>query len=497
MTITDGVCMEAEGGGLVAEYRYRRLATELESKIKGGQYTAGERLPSLRDLHRRTGLSVTTAAQAYMELEARGLVEAREKSGFFVRPLLRTALPTPHIGEQAVLRPRKALVHPLAESILSAIGDTKMIPFGAALPDCRLLPSRQLAASARRFTADYFAGGGLNYGPLDGVPELKRQIAARSIGGSNSGGVDEIVVTNGCMDAIQLCLRAVARPGDIVVTESPTFSCYLQLLEELGLLALEIPTDPDTGIDLGLLEEALFGGVWRRNRVAACLINPSFHNPLGFDMPVNRRAELVEMLAAHDIPLIEDDVYGELFFGTTRPVPLKCFDRKGLVLYCSSFSKTLAPDFRVGWVQPGRFLEQILRLKFNSSITQCKLPQAILANYLENGQYERHLRRLRIALRNQMSNAVQAIARYFPQGTRLTSPEGGYVLWVELPAGVDGVELFRRAKAEGIFIIPGVISSGTGRFAHCIRMSCGAIWSDQLEGGIRRLGSLVDGMLTP
>lgn len=486
--------METKDTGPAAEYRYRRLAAELEGKIKGGQYAAGERLPSLRDLHRRTGLSVTTVAQAYMELEARGLVEAREKSGFFVRPLIKTALPTPHIGEQAVLRPRKMLVHPLAESILSAIGDKTMTPFGAALPDCRLLPSRQLAASARRVAADYFAGGGLNYGPLDGLPELKRQIAARSIGGSNGGGIDEIVVTNGCMDAIQLCLRAVARPGDIVVTESPTFSCYLQLLEELGLLALEIPTDPDTGIDLGLLEEALFGGAWRRNRVVACLLNPSFHNPLGFDMPVDRRAELVEMLAAHDIPLIEDDVYGELFFGATRPVPLKSFDRQGLVLYCSSFSKTLAPDFRVGWVQPGRFREQILRLKFNSSIAQCKLSQTILADFLENGQYERHLRRLRIALRNQMSNAVQAIARYFPQGTRLTSPDGGYVLWVELPAGSDGVELFRRAKAEGISIIPGVISSGTGRFAHCIRMSCGAIWSERMEDGIRRLGLLMDGM---
>jgi DNA-binding transcriptional MocR family regulator len=484
--------METESHGVAASYRYQRLAAELEDKIRKGQFAAGDRLPSLRDLHCRTGLSITTVAQAYMELESRGLVAAREKSGFFVRPQIRTILPAPQTVEQQVLRPRKTLVHPLAESILSAISDKKMVPFGAALPDCRLLPSRQLVASTRTVAARYYSEGGLNYGPPDGVPELKRQIAARSIGGGNGGDLDEIVVTNGCMDAIQLCLRAVARPGDIVVTESPTFSCYLQLLEELGLLALEIPTDPETGIDLNLLEEALFGGAWRRNRVAACLINPSFHNPLGFDMPVNSRAELVEMLAAHDIPLIEDDVYGELYFGSARSVPLKCFDRKGLVLYCSSFSKTLAPDFRVGWVQPGRFREQVLRLKFNSSIAQCKLPQIILADFLENGQYDRHLRRLRVALKNQMSNVVQAIARYFPKGTRLTSPGGGYVVWVELAGGVDGVELFRRAKAEGISIIPGVISSGTGRFAHCIRMSCGTPWNEQLEDGIRRLGLLVD-----
>jgi DNA-binding transcriptional MocR family regulator len=321
-------------------------------------------------------------------------------------------------------------INSLAESILSVINDKEMVPFGAALPACQLLPVRQLASSARTVAGKYFARDGLNYGPSDGVPALKRQIAARSFGMCRGGGAEETIVTNGCMDAIQLCLRAVTQPGDIVITESPTFTCYLQLIEALGLLALEIPTDPNTGIDLNLLEETLFSGSWRRNRVAACLVNPSFHNPLGFDMPPDRRQALVEMLAAHEIPLIEDDVYGELHFSTIRPTPLKWFDTNGLVLYCSSFSKTLAPDFRVGWILPGRFRERILRLKFNASIAQGKLPQLIIADFLETGQYERHLRKLRIALKNQVSNTAQAIARLFPQGTKLTAPSGGYVLWV-------------------------------------------------------------------
>jgi DNA-binding transcriptional MocR family regulator len=473
-----------------AGFRYQQLAAELEEKINGGQYRAGERLPSLRDLHNRTGLSITTVAQAYVELEARGMVEPREKSGYFVRPQLQNLLPPPQVGVQSATRPRKVVINTLAESILSVIHDRETLPFGAALPACQLLPVRQLAASTRAVAGRYFAGDGLNYGPPDGVEPLKRQIAARSVGLGPSAGAESPIVTNGCMDAIQLCLRAVARPGDIVVTESPTFTCYLQLIEELGLLALEIPTDPSTGMDLNLLEEALFNGAWRRNRVAACLFNPSFQNPLGFDMDVRRRAELVELLAAHEIPLIEDDVYGELHFGPVRPTPMKSFDAKGLVLYCSSFSKTLVPDFRVGWIMPGRFRERILRLKFNSSIAQSKLQQLVVADFLETGQYDRHLRRLRAALKNQVSSAAQAIARYFPAGTKLTAPRGGYILWVELAAGVDGVELFHLAKAEKIFVIPGAISSGAGRFKNCVRISCGAPWNDQMEDGMRRLGRL-------
>jgi DNA-binding transcriptional MocR family regulator len=282
----------------------------------------------------------------------------------------------------------------------------------------------------------------------------------------------------------------VAQPGDIIITESPTFTCYLQLIEQLGLMALEIPTDPSVGIDLSLLEEALFNSTWRRNRVAACLLNPTFHNPLGFDMPLKRKQELVELLVAHQIPVIEDDIYGDLHFGPNRPVPLKRFDHTGMVLYCSSFSKTLAPDFRVGWIMPGRYQEQIARLQFNASIARSKLPQLIVADFLEHGNFDRHLRRLRGALSHQLASTARAIGRYFPDGTKLTAPNGGYILWVELDEAIDGMELYQRAKAENIFIIPGVISTSTGRFKNCIRISCGTPWNEAMEQGMERLGGL-------
>ena len=276
-------------------YRYQQLADELEAKIRSGQFRAGERLPSLRGLQSRTGLSISTIAQAYADLEVRGLVEPREKSGYFVRPRLNDLMPSPVGGGYAAGPPQRVKVNTLAESILSVIREKEMVPFGAALPSDQLLPMGELARAARQVVGAYCKGGGLGYGPLDGVAQLKRQIGQRLLGCGLGGEANELIITNGCLDAIQLCLRAVAKPGDIVIIESPTFTCYLQLIEELGLLALEIPADPKTGIDLNLLEEALFNGVWRRNRVAACLLNPSFHNPLGFEMPAEPRQQLVEM----------------------------------------------------------------------------------------------------------------------------------------------------------------------------------------------------------
>ena len=310
---------------------------------------------------------------------------------------------------------------------------------------------------------------------------------AMTIRASSSFSGPVYLVSAGWVAVIHLCLRAVAKPGDTILVESPTFTCYLQLIEDLNMLAFEVPTDPEKGLDLDLVREAV-----NRHAVKACLVCPSFQNPLGFAMPVAAKKELVELLAARDIPIIEDDIYGDLYFGPSRPRTLKSFDEKGLVLYCSSFSKTLAPDLRVGWTLPGRFLKKVKRLKFNTVIASSKFNQLIVADYLHHGGYERHLRRLRHALMNQTGNMALAISREFPPGTRISSPRGGYVLWVELPEGVDGLKLFYEARTNGIFIIPGLICTSTDRYANCIRISCGHPWHERWGAGIKKLGELVD-----
>lgn len=470
-------------------YRYLDLANELESRINKGQYKAGEKLPSLRNLHAQTGLSITTINQAYIEMENRGLIEPREKSGYYVKPLIKDILPLPN-AHKRFGRPRKVSINSLAESIHSSIHDKNVLPFGAALPATRLLPVKQLHQSAKTIIGKYFGGGGLNYGPPEGTPELKRQIANRTIGYGHSVEEEEIIITSGCMDAIQLCLRAISRPGDVIITESPTFTCYLQLIEDLGLLALELPTSPRSGIDLVALEKAL-----QKNKVAGCILNHSFQNPLGFQMSDDSKSQLIDIMIKHQVPIIEDDIYGDLHFGNARPVPLAAYDKKGTVLHCSSFSKSLAPDMRVGWILPGKFKEKISRMKFNSSIAPPKINQLIIADFLKNGHYDRHLRRYRNALKKQVSNAALAIARYFPADTKLTAPDGGYILWAELNKKIDGIELYYKARKDKIFIIPGVISSSTGKYKNCIRINCGHPWDEKMENGIMRLGQIIGQLL--
>lgn len=469
----------------ISEFIYIQLADEIEGKIKDGSYRVGEKLPSLRNLSARSGLSLSTVYQAYIELEKKGVVEVKEKSGFFVKPPLGSVLPLPEFLKHPA-DPRRPSVNVLAESIYKAIGESKMLPLGAALPSHEILPVKQLTNSSRAVAGRYLKEGGIGYGPLTGVPELNRQIRNRAVGHIRDIGVEEIIITNGCMEAIDLSLRAVAGPGDTVVVESPSFGCYLQLIEDLNMLALEAPTDPEQGIDL----ESLFSIV-DTHRVKACLLNSNFQNPLGFEMQKERKKRLVEFLCEKEIPLIEDDIYGDLYFGKSRPATFKSFDRKGLVLYCSSFSKSLAPELRVGWTVPGRFTDNVKRLKFNTSIATSKLNQLIIADFLKNGHHERHLRKFRNALQNQVTNTTLAIKRHFPPDTKVSAPKGGFILWVELGKNIDGVELFYKAKDENIFILPGVLSSATGKFKNCIRMGCGYPWNEKMEEGIKTLGALI------
>ncbi len=478
---------EAPYSQKISGCQYRKLADEIEREIVEGGYRAGDKLPSLREAHSRTGLSITTILRAYAELEDRGVVEPKEKSGFFVKPQICNILPLPGF-ERHESKPRPVEVNALVDAITEIPEDPSMLSLGSAVPAPELLPLRQLAGAAKAASGIYRQHGGIGYGPPDGMPALRRQIARRSLEFEAMAHPEEILITSGCMDAIQLCLRAVAAPGDTVVVESPTFTCYLQLIEDLKMLALEVPADPKSGVDFPSLHKALTD-----HDVKACILNPNFQNPLGFEMSEASKQRVVELMAQRDIPIIEDDIYGELYFGASRPRPLKSFDRRGMVLYCSSFSKSLAPDLRIGWTMPGRFIERVRRLRFNSSIAPPKLNQVIVADYLEGNSYDRHLRKLRGALKHQTLNTALAIARHFPATARISAPGGGLILWVELE--VDGMKVFYEARRKKIFVLPGLISSITDRYRNCIRISCGNPWSERVEQGIQTLGGIVTAMI--
>lgn len=467
------------------EYQYIQLANEIERKIGAGTYIIGEKLPSLRKVKRERGVSISTVYQAYMELENRGVIEAREKSGYFVRPLAKDLLPLPS-SSRAVPRPLKVTVNTLAALLQENTDKPELVPLGAAVPSSDLLPVKQLSRIAREVGASYLMDqGGTGYGSPLGHPDLLRQISRRS--GMLYDGLinEEMIITSGCLHGVDLCLRAVANPGDIILVESPTFLCYLQLVEDLNMRIVEIPADPCRGIHLSQLQKTL-----EEYDIRAAILNSNYPNPLGYDLPACKKKEIVRIFHGRNIPLIEDDIYGDVYFGPSRPSTFKQFDEQGLVLYCSSFSKTVLPDLRVGWVMPGRFTEKVKRLKFNSNISTSKLNQLILAKFLASGAYERQIRKMRNAIKTQVGNMTRTIACTFPQGTKISSPQGGFCLWVELNEQFDSLQLFSQAAAQNISILPGSVCSGSSQYRHCIRLNCGLPWSKAIERSIATLGQI-------
>lgn len=472
--------------------RYEKYADTIAELIRSGVLAPGQRVPSVRYASQTHGISLSTVFQAYYLLERRGLIRARPRSGYFVnaKPLDQTGRTfsepcvDARVGESTDVD-----VSELVFSVLGSIKDPKTMPFGSAFPSPMLFPmqrlSRSLASASRDMDPRMVV---TDMSP--GHPQLLQQIALRYRVGGLMLAMEELLITNGALEALNLCLQAVTEPGDLVAIEAPAFYACLQVLERLKLKAVEIPVHPRDGIDLDILAQSL-----ERHPIKACWCMTSFQNPTGALVPEARKQALVELLRGHQVPLIEDDVYAELYYGPHAPKPAKAFDTEGLVLHCGSFAKSLAPGYRIGWVAAGRYAQKIERLKLMTSLCASMPAQAAIANYLQHGGYDRHLRKLRYALEDQQRAMLGAVARYFPEQTRVSQPVGGYFLWLELPEQVDSLQLFKVALAQGISIAPGPIFSPTRRFGHCIRLNYGGAWNEASDQAMQTLGGLVHSML--
>ena len=467
--------------------RYEQYAQEITALIRAGTLRPGDRLPSVRQACATRKVSPSTVFEAYYRLEARGLIHARARSGYYVNAVAQppqaepgTALPAPQSTAVAISE--------LVFEVLASTRHREVVPLGSAFPSPSLFPLDQLA---RRLTPAMrqLAPQRMVEDLTLGNERLRRQIGLRY---ATEGAVvvaDEVVITHGAMEALNLCLQAVTQPGDVVAVESPTFYSALQALERLQLRAVEVATHPRDGVDLDSLAQVL-----QRHPVKACWFMPNFQNPLGSLMPERRKQALVDLLATHQVPLIEDDVYGELYFGLSRPLPAKAYDRQGLVMHCSSFSKCLAPGYRVGWAAAGRFAPQVQRLKLMTTLATAIPSQLAISDYLHRGGYERHLRQLRQTLEAQQASALRVIAQHFPPGTRVTRPEGGYFLWLELPRQVDALQLHRLSLAQHISIAPGHLFSADQRFSHCLRINYGYPGDERLEEALKTVGQLACGL---
>jgi DNA-binding transcriptional MocR family regulator len=470
------------------DHLYIQVADGLEKMISEEVLKIGDKLPSVRALSDDYGISMGTAFQAYYHLEGRGLIESRPKSGYYVR------FNHKHFPELPNLVKAEAVSHDVTvkemiASIYTDIAATGITNFALAVPDACLLPAAKLNKSvvyALRNTKDHC----MDYEHTQGNVELRKQITKLAFNWGANVKPDDVIVTSGCLEAISLCLKAVTNPGDTVAIESPTYFGIYQAIESLGLKVVEISTDPTNGVDLDHLQKAI-----KKFSIKACVFIPNYNNPLGSCMPDENKKKLVDIITKHNIPLIEDDIYGELYFGKNRPKNCKYYDTKGLVMYCSSLSKSLSPGYRIGWVIPGKFFEPVKQLKRIQNISGPTLTQAAIAHYLKYGRYEFHLKNLRKALHTQSLRYVQAIIKYFPADTKVSRPHGGFILWLELNKKVNAFKLRNEAMKHNISIVPGKIFSAGNNYSNCIRICFGKPWNDDMDYGLMMLGKLIKKMI--
>jgi DNA-binding transcriptional MocR family regulator len=462
-------------------FLYSAIANNIARLIRSGVLKAGDRLPSVRMLCQEHGISMNTAKRVYQELEGQSLIESKPQSGFFVSWVQPKRLAVP---ETSAPSPMSSSKEPdeLIRKVYGNMGKKELTLFSIGVPADELLPLPGLNKEMIHATRQ-LRGSGTRYEELQGNEKLRRGIAARSFSWGGSLQEDDLVTTAGGMNALSFCMMALGKPGDVIAVESPVYPGILQLAVSLGLKVLELPTHPDTGIVLAALKKAL-------PQIDLCLLVTNFGTPLGSCMPDEHKKEVVELLARHKIPLIEDDLYGDLYFGSQRPACCKAFDKQGTVLWCSSVSKTLAPGYRVGWVAPGRYKERIMKLKLVHAISSPTLTQEAVANFLKSGRYEHHLRKMRQVLQNNYHHYVDTIAEYFPAGTRTSRPQGGLALWVELDKKIDTAELYEIALKHKISIAPGRMFTLQNQFQNCMRLCIGLPWSEDLRQKLKQLGRL-------
>ncbi|HNP35540.1 MAG TPA: PLP-dependent aminotransferase family protein [Woeseiaceae bacterium] len=462
---------------------YQVIFDDFHFAIQSGLYQAGQKLPSVRVTSKRYGVSAPTVLQAYINLESAGLVEARERSGFFV------------IDPSGSPESRADAIEPMPPELGSMVrwifdsADLKnATPIGFDAPSIELFPIRKLnsimAAICRRQDRVVH-----EYSDVSGLAALRQVIARRLLADGCQLSPNELVVTSGGQEALHLCLSAVCQPGDIVVVESPTYYGILLAAEALNLKVIELPSDPRTGLRIDVLSDLLARD---EVKIAAVVAMPNIGSPTGCLMPEHDKRLLVDLCLEKKIPLIEDDTNRELFYEGTRPTPLRAYDHSGNTVLCCSFSKTISPGLRVGFAAPGRYLDRTLDMKFCTSISTPMLVQLATMEFASSRAYDQHLKRLRAAFRSQMSQLMQTIDEHWPDDTVMFEPHGGNFIWIRLPDGMDCLSLHQAALRQRINIAPGTMFSAHRDLRQYIRLSAGRVWNEQIAQSVRKLGEIVD-----
>lgn len=464
------------------EALYLKIAHAIEEQIQADSLRFGDKIPSIRSARKLYNVSLNTVKQAYMELESRSLIESRPKTGYFVSKSSQRRLELPSVAPLK-LSSKEKTPQDLIDKVFGAIADKEVTQFGLGIPGQNFLPVAKLNKGIINAVRERNDGGTL-YEPVQGNEQLRHEIAKWALVLSGKITEDDLVITSGTMNAIFNALMAVTKPGDAVAVETPAYFGLLQAIQVLGLRAIEVPTHPVYGVDLDALKKIM-------PDIAACCFVTNFNNPMGFLMPDENKKALVELITAYNIPLIEDDLYGNLYFGSERPKPCKYYDEAGLVIWCSSVSKSMAPGYRVGWVAPGRFKEKIIRQKIVQTVCTPSLFSDVIAHFLKYGRYDHHLRTFRNKLYANYLQIQRAVEDYFPDNTKISQPKGGFMLWLELDQRVCTEDLYDIAWQQKINFAPGRMFSQHERYTNCMRLNYAMEWTERVDNDLKKLGRLV------
>ena len=472
---------------LKSKFLYAKIVADISKQILESVYKGGDKLPPLRKLSSDLDISVSTILQAYIELENLGLVESKIGSGYYVKPRIFKSLPEPEILTlETAIKTYKG--DELASNIHELASIQKLVSLGAGVPSSDIIEVNKLnkiLISIARKNKD----AGILYEFPPGNYKLRREIAKRTGSWEYSLNPEEIVITNGATEAITLALLSIAKPGDTIITESPTFYLLLQIIQKLGLKILELPTHPRNGIEVNILERVV-----KEHNISGCLLYPTINSPLGAVIPEKNKIQIYDILSSKNIPIIEGDVWGDLYFDQPRPKPIKSIDKNKSVIYFSSFTKTGIPGYRIGYASTGKYYKKFKDLKYMLSVASPNITQAVVAEYLRSGGYEKGLTNLRRIYSSRLTLFLQLITEYFPQGTKVSKPQGGAFLWVELPKEINSISLQEMALKENISIAPGPLFSTTNNFSNYIRLSCACPWEvNEIENAMKKLGYLCKG----
>ena len=464
-------------------FKYEMISSYYESLIKEGTLKAGEKMPSLRKVCSEKKISMATAELAYAMLISKELIVSKPKSGFIVTNFRLTKARLPKASNPQT----KALnsgPEDVAINIYDTINQNDFIQLSLGIPALNSLPVEALKKCLKQ-TITINNNDTIQYERTEGNDLLRYQIAKRFIPVSCNVTKEDVVTTSGCINSLSLCLQSITRAGDTIAVESPTYFGILQLAKQLSLKVIELPTHPKTGIILNKLEDVL-----KNEKIGAIIIVSNFSNPTGYCMPEEQKKKMAEIANIYETPLIEDDIYGDLYFGENRPTSCKAYDTAGMVLLCSSFSKTLAPGFRTGWILPGKYKDNVLRTKTILQISNTSITQHAVGLFLQSGKYEKHLKSLRKTLYSNYLRMAKIISEHFPSGTKFSQPEGGLFMWIELSENIDAYELYKKAIQKNIVIAPGRMFSFQNQYSNCIRLSFCLEWTNDVEKAIHHLGML-------